>query len=115
MRSPTVVHHTIRLGDRTTCVTLEDAFWLGLKEIARGRRITLSDLVGEIAARRIAIFHRRFGCMFWSSIAAKFLTLRMSPRVFRGDWCSHPRRANLIQGLFAQDIGIAFPRLTAPT
>jgi predicted DNA-binding ribbon-helix-helix protein len=33
-------------------VTLEDAFWLGLKEIARGRRITLSDLVGEIAARR---------------------------------------------------------------
>jgi len=52
MRSPTVVHHTIRLGDRTTCVTLEDAFWLGLKEIARGRLITLSDLVGEIAARR---------------------------------------------------------------
>jgi predicted DNA-binding ribbon-helix-helix protein len=52
MRSPTVVHHTIRLGDRATCVTLEDAFWLGLKEIARGRRITLSNLVGEIAAQR---------------------------------------------------------------
>jgi predicted DNA-binding ribbon-helix-helix protein len=33
-------------------VTPEDAFWLGLKEIAHSRRMTLSDLVGEIDAQR---------------------------------------------------------------
>jgi predicted DNA-binding ribbon-helix-helix protein len=40
------------LGGRTTTVTLENAFWLGLKEIARRRRIKVSDLVKEIGAKR---------------------------------------------------------------
>jgi predicted DNA-binding ribbon-helix-helix protein len=31
-----------------TSVTLEDAFWNGMKEIARGRNITLSELVSAI-------------------------------------------------------------------
>ena len=52
MRSPTAVRQSIRLGGRTTTVTLENAFWLGLKEIARRRRIKVSDLVREIDAKR---------------------------------------------------------------
>ena len=52
MRSPTAVRQSIRLGGRTTTVTLENAFWLGLKEIARRRRIKVSDLVKEIGAKR---------------------------------------------------------------
>jgi predicted DNA-binding ribbon-helix-helix protein len=52
MRSRTVAQHSIRFGDRTRSVTLEDAFWEGLKAIARGRRMRVSDLVGEIDAQR---------------------------------------------------------------
>jgi predicted DNA-binding ribbon-helix-helix protein len=33
-------------------VTLEDAFWHGLKEIAHRRQMTLSDLIGAIDAQR---------------------------------------------------------------
>ena len=33
-------------------MTLENAFWLGLKEIARRHRIKVSDLVREIGAKR---------------------------------------------------------------
>jgi predicted DNA-binding ribbon-helix-helix protein len=33
-------------------VSLEDAFWNGLKEIARERHMTLSELVAEIDAQR---------------------------------------------------------------
>ena len=53
MRSSTVVRHAIHLGGRrTTGVSLGDAFWQGLKEIAHRRQMTLSDLAGEIAAQR---------------------------------------------------------------
>lgn len=52
MRSSTAVRLSIRLGSRTTTVTLENAFWLGLKEIARRRRIKVSDLIREIGAKR---------------------------------------------------------------
>jgi predicted DNA-binding ribbon-helix-helix protein len=33
-------------------VSLEDAFWKGLKDIAIGRAVTLSDLVASIDAER---------------------------------------------------------------
>jgi predicted DNA-binding ribbon-helix-helix protein len=39
------------LGHKTS-VTLEDAFWNGLKEIAGGRNITVSELVGAIDSER---------------------------------------------------------------
>ena len=44
--------HSIRFGDRTKGVTLEDAFWEALKEIARRHRMTISDLVREIDPQR---------------------------------------------------------------
>ena len=51
MKSP-VVKRSIVIAGHKTSVSLEDAFWSALKEIATGRRITLSDLVGAIDAQR---------------------------------------------------------------
>jgi len=51
MKSP-VVKRSIVVAGRKTSVSLEDAFWEGLKEIARARRVTLSDLVGGIDTGR---------------------------------------------------------------
>ena len=47
-----VVKCSIVVAGHKTSVSLEDAFWEGLKEIARGRNITLSELVGAIDSER---------------------------------------------------------------
>jgi len=47
MSSP-VVKRSIVIAGHKTSVSLEDAFWQGLKEIANGRNMTLSDLVATI-------------------------------------------------------------------
>ena len=51
MKSP-VVKRSIVIAGHKTSVSLEDAFWRGLKEIASGRDMTLSDLVAAIDAER---------------------------------------------------------------
>ena len=51
MKSP-VVKRSIVLAGHKTSVSLEDAFWTGLKEIANGRHMTLSDLANAIDAQR---------------------------------------------------------------
>ncbi len=51
MKSP-VVKRSIVIAGHKTSVSLEDAFWSALKEIAIIRRMTLSDLVGSIDADR---------------------------------------------------------------
>jgi predicted DNA-binding ribbon-helix-helix protein len=51
MRSK-VVKRSIVIAGHKTSVSLEEAFWRGLKEIAVDRRTTLSDLVGAIDAER---------------------------------------------------------------
>ena len=51
MKSP-VVKRSIVIAGHKTSVSLEDAFWKGLKEIASGRDMTLSDLVAAIDAER---------------------------------------------------------------
>jgi predicted DNA-binding ribbon-helix-helix protein len=51
MKSP-VVKRSIVIAGHKTSVSLEDAFWKGLKEIASGRNATLSELVGSIDADR---------------------------------------------------------------
>jgi predicted DNA-binding ribbon-helix-helix protein len=48
----TVVKRSIVLAGHKTSVSLEDAFWEGLKDIAKARRGTLSDLVGGIDTQR---------------------------------------------------------------
>jgi predicted DNA-binding ribbon-helix-helix protein len=47
-----IVKRSIVVAGHKTSVSLEDAFWNGLKEIVRERHMTLSELVAEIAAQR---------------------------------------------------------------
>jgi predicted DNA-binding ribbon-helix-helix protein len=47
-----VVKRSIVAAGHKTSVSLEDAFWNGLKEIASGRNITLSDLVTAVGSER---------------------------------------------------------------
>jgi predicted DNA-binding ribbon-helix-helix protein len=51
MKSP-VVKRSIVIAGHKTSVSLEDAFWRSLKEIAVGRHTTLSDLVAAIDTER---------------------------------------------------------------
>jgi predicted DNA-binding ribbon-helix-helix protein len=47
-----VVKRSIVIATHKTSVSLEDAFWNGLKEIAASRSVALSDLVSSIDAAR---------------------------------------------------------------
>jgi predicted DNA-binding ribbon-helix-helix protein len=51
MKSP-VIKRSIVIAGHKTSVSLEDAFWVGLKEIAGDRAVTLSDLVASIDTDR---------------------------------------------------------------
>ncbi len=51
MKSP-VVKRSIVIAGHKTSVSLEDAFWKGLKEIATDRDMTLSDVVATIDTDR---------------------------------------------------------------
>jgi predicted DNA-binding ribbon-helix-helix protein len=51
MKSP-VVKRSIIIGGHKTSVSLEDAFWTDLKEIAHSQGATLSKLIGQIDETR---------------------------------------------------------------
>jgi predicted DNA-binding ribbon-helix-helix protein len=51
MKSP-VVKRSIVVSGHKTSVSLEEAFWKALKEIAAGRNMALSELVASIDAER---------------------------------------------------------------
>ena len=51
MKSP-VIKRSIVVAGHKTSVSLEDAFWKGLKEIADDRDLTLSELVSGIDTDR---------------------------------------------------------------
>lgn len=51
MKSP-VVKRSIVIAGHKTSVSLEDAFWKGLKDIAGTRDMTLSELVATIDSER---------------------------------------------------------------
>jgi predicted DNA-binding ribbon-helix-helix protein len=51
MKSP-VIKRSIVVAGHKTSVSLEDAFWKALKEIAEDRGVTLSDLVSTIDTGR---------------------------------------------------------------
>ena len=48
----TVVKRSVAIAGHKTSVSLEDAFWNGLKEIATARHLRLSELVVEIGRGR---------------------------------------------------------------
>ena len=47
-----VVKRSIVLAGHKTSVSLEDAFWRGVKDIAASRQMTVADLVYSIGAKR---------------------------------------------------------------
>src|SRR5215470_19845405 len=47
-----IVKRSVVIGDHKTSVSLEDAFWKGLGDIARRWHITPSELIEEIKANR---------------------------------------------------------------
>jgi predicted DNA-binding ribbon-helix-helix protein len=51
MKSPVIKHSVVIAGHKTS-VSLEDAFWKGLKTIAAGRGVTLSALIESIDKAR---------------------------------------------------------------
>jgi predicted DNA-binding ribbon-helix-helix protein len=52
MKRTTIIKHSIVFAGRKTSVSLENAFWLGLREIAKLRAATLSELVTDIGTQR---------------------------------------------------------------
>src|SRR5262249_23970533 len=52
MKTSLVIQRSIVIRGHKTSVTLEEAFWKGLKEIARERELPLSELVGSIDSQR---------------------------------------------------------------
>ena len=51
MKSPVIKRSIVIVGHKTS-ISLEDAFWQGLKDIAAERCTTLSDLVASIDSER---------------------------------------------------------------
>ena len=47
-----VIKRSIVIAGHKTSVSLEDAFWRGLKEVASARQLTLSALVAGIDSKR---------------------------------------------------------------
>jgi predicted DNA-binding ribbon-helix-helix protein len=47
-----IIKRSVIIGGHKTSVSLEDRFWNALKEIASGREVTLSELVGAIDKER---------------------------------------------------------------
>ena len=59
-----VVKRSVVLAGHKTSVSLEDAFWQGLKDIATSRRTTLFDLINSILLTASAVISRRlYGCL----------------------------------------------------
>jgi predicted DNA-binding ribbon-helix-helix protein len=47
-----VVKRSIVIAGHKTSVSLEEPFWIGLKEIAQDQHVTLSTMVGDIDTHR---------------------------------------------------------------
>jgi predicted DNA-binding ribbon-helix-helix protein len=83
MKSP-VVKRSIVIAGHKTSVSLEDAFWKGLKEIASGRDATLSELVASIDADRqhgnLSSALRLFVLDFFRNQLGEEIGLQAAPR-----------------------------------
>jgi len=97
MKSP-VIKRSIVIAGHKTSVSLEDAFWQGLKEIADERSMTLSDLVSSIdtdrrhgnlssAIRLFVLDHYRHGATAERPAAARdpMITIQPPASVLRAD------------------------------
>ena len=95
MKSP-VVKRSIVVAGHKTSVSLEDAFWKGLKEIAEDRDVTLSDLVSTIdtdrrhgnlssAIRLFVLDHFRSHAAPAPAVTHDLIGVRTAPSVLRAD------------------------------
>jgi predicted DNA-binding ribbon-helix-helix protein len=97
MKSPVIKRSVVIAGHKTS-VSLEDAFWKGLKAIAGDRDITLSDLVATIdtdrhqgnlssAIRLFVLDHYRTQTDASAEPPARreMIGLRVTPSVLRAD------------------------------
>ena len=97
MKSP-VIKRSIVIAGHKTSVSLEDAFWKSLKDIADDRNVTLSDLVSSIdtdrqhgnlssAIRLFVLDHYRNSAMqaHEPAIAHDLIGLRATSSVLRAE------------------------------
>lgn len=101
MKSP-VVKRSIVIAGHKTSVSLEDAFWKALKEIAHDQRFTLCDLVASIdsnrregnlssAIRLFVLGHYRdhdrgqAGAQAEPAVASEMIGIRSEPSVLRAE------------------------------
>ena len=102
MKSP-VIKRSIVIAGHKTSVSLEDAFWKGLKDIAVSRHMTLSDLVASIdsgtPARQSVIGHPAVRARSLSgapdshgTVATVTAITAKAPNRAAGQWCWRPRR-----------------------
>jgi len=47
-----IIKHSVEIAGHKTSISLEEAFWRSLKDIARSRRIALNELVSDINSQR---------------------------------------------------------------
>jgi predicted DNA-binding ribbon-helix-helix protein len=69
-----VIKRSVALAGHKTSVSLEDAFWKGLKEIARRRDMTLSDLIASIDNDRHPNLEIAVNCPFCERNAQNIAT-----------------------------------------
>lgn len=76
-----ITKRSIVIAGHKTSVSLEDEFWQSLKEIVRGRNVTLSFLVADIDARRP---HGNLSSAIRLFVLDYFRTQALGPSVDRG-------------------------------
>ena len=95
MKSP-VIKRSIVIAGHKTSVSLEDAFWKGLKDIADDRDVTLSDLVSSIdtdrqhgnlssAIRLFVLDHYRNHAAPEPAVTRDLIGMRTAPSVLRAE------------------------------
>ena len=93
-----VVKRSIVVAGHKTSVSLEDAFWNGLKEIAGGHHLGLSDLIGKIDSGRqhnnLSSAIRLFVLDFYRKQFSRFETSACDTANDEASiaWCSNPSR-----------------------
>jgi hypothetical protein len=80
MKSSLVVKHSVVIAGHRTSISVEDAFWKGLKKIARDRDMALYDLVAVIdSERKHSTYHLPFACSCSTTIAASHRRWHATP------------------------------------
>ena|SRR5262249_60421967 len=87
-----VIKRSVVVAGHKTSVSLEDAFWKGLKEIAGGHHLTLSELIAEIDSGRehsnLSSAIRLFVLDFYRNQFSRFETSVMPPIIPPQSACS---------------------------